>query len=843
MEKLFGPYELENLVGFGGMGEVFLAKDTRSGRQVALKKIKPDLQEKESIQKRFMREAKIASRLSHPNIIPIYEIGHLYYTMPYIQGKTLKDLLKTGKESIPHLTRIFLSVCQAISYAHSQNILHRDIKTENIFLGKFDELYIFDWGLADYVNRDEELLTENPIEHDVTLPGKIPGTLSHIAPERSLGKPSTFQTDIYALGVILFQILTLHIPFKRRSLKELKKTYQHEIMPDPREIAPYRDIPEELIRIADRCLKTDPQERYPTVDALISDLINFLEAKSAPQIVEKLNIDDPKQWQFQEHIPLTHQIALATEPFISDWAYLMISKRSFPGNIKMVIDFTAGENLQEIGFFLSIPEKQYREKLLQGVLILLGSEAKIFVDGVERLKNQASKLPIQSHAQIAIEKEQHHIRVWLNDTLILDFLSHLPLLGTHVGMLVKKGPFSINTWHIFQSSTLTQVSCLAIPDALLAYKQYELALVEYRRIATSLPGRKEAREALFSAGITMIEMAKAARTKEQKSRLLLLALDEFNKLRASSGPLEYLGKSLVYKMNAELEEEIKCLELAIRKYAKHPLLSLVKENLFFRLHEAAAYSRTAAYQFLLLALKFYPEVFFEQEHHALLENLQKNWHIPPFLQGTDTKLILSFFLAKPISIIELIESGIAPRIAFYALLHLGCEFWVRENLNLLEESLRQEFCPTQDSIPSQDMLDYLMNESIDNRDEEAIEKLKAFPLAPLTLTKAHMFLREKSKALALLPQLPHKIAQDIYSLLTSTKISNSSRYPNPTALAPAYLHDLLPPAWQQTSLAYERLELYRYLLLHARLLGQAKQEKLYQKKIRYEKTLIRKILQ
>src|ERR1700722_14845651 len=171
-----GPFELLRSLGKGGMGEVFLGKDPSCGRLIAIKKIRDDLSKHKTMQERFLREAKIAAQLTHPSIIPIYSIcddkDGLYYTMPYVEGETLKEiLLKTRQQekkgeplhpigsSVPALIRIFLDICQAVAYVHARGILHRDLKPENIIIGKYGEVVILDWGLADFVGSHTELPT------------------------------------------------------------------------------------------------------------------------------------------------------------------------------------------------------------------------------------------------------------------------------------------------------------------------------------------------------------------------------------------------------------------------------------------------------------------------------------------------------------------------------------------------------------------------------------------------------------------------------------------------------------------------------------------------------------
>ena len=174
MQEIFpekiGHYEIVKSLGKGGMGEVFLAFDPLCKRTVALKCIRQDLSKYEVIKERFLREAHVAAQLNHPSIIPIFSIEtgglEVFYTMPFVEGQTLKEILKEASSqekegeaghpigsSTLALTRIFLSVCQAIAYTHAKGIVHRDIKPDNIIVGKYGEVLILDWGLADLMGK------------------------------------------------------------------------------------------------------------------------------------------------------------------------------------------------------------------------------------------------------------------------------------------------------------------------------------------------------------------------------------------------------------------------------------------------------------------------------------------------------------------------------------------------------------------------------------------------------------------------------------------------------------------------------------------------------------------
>jgi serine/threonine-protein kinase len=611
--SVIGTYKVEKKIASGGMGEIYLVYDSNCDRHVALKKIRSDRLQYPTLKDRFLREAKIASQMAHPSIIPIYNLhidtSEIFYTMPFIEGQTLKQIVRQcaeeGKQSprsfipgrsIQCLMRIFLNICQAIAYCHSRGVLHRDIKPENVIVGKFGETFILDWGLADFINAPLPDSKEHfpKVEFiDLTRPGKIPGTLSYIPPERILGKPSTFSTDIYALGVILYQLLTLKLPFHRTTDKKLKKQIEKEKLIDPIERAPYRDIPLELSQIATKCLRPDPLDRYASVDELIEKVENFIEGRGEWTSSTPLDCSDKNDWEFQENILMAKHVALTRAKDVMEWVTIMISKAGFLGKFKIETTLTLGRSCQGLGFLLNVAEKEERKGLLENSFCLwIGSQnnpgCTLFRGYVQILSAPETFLIPEKSYNIKIEREETHLKLYIDDRLVLDFLNHIPLSNPHVGIMLKDGDLEINPLHVFVSSPTIMVNCLKIPDTFLSNKNYSKAFIEYRKISQAFPGRTEGREALFRAGITLVEEAADTSSRSKKNILLQQALEEFGKLRNTPGaPLEYLGKSLVYKASKEVEEEIKCLELCLRKYIHHPLKYLIDEEVIFRLHQAA----------------------------------------------------------------------------------------------------------------------------------------------------------------------------------------------------------------------------------------------------------------
>ncbi|MFI5343722.1 MAG: protein kinase, partial [Chlamydiales bacterium] len=341
-QELATSYQIMETIGKGGMGEVFAAFDPQCKRRIALKRIRLDLLEHPQIRHRFLKEAHITCQLTHPAIIPIYAIQSspesVFYTMPLVEGETLKQILrktrrqeKKGEKldhiggSIPALMRIFVTVCQAVAYAHSKGILHRDLKPENVIVGKYGEVLILDWGLAKWIDQKCEdefeigLPNEPAKSHFQTRMGKVVGTIAYMAPERATGEPANIQTDIYALGVMLYQMLALRNPFQRGSLEEFRKKAHLEELIDPIIAAPHRDVPKMLAQYTLKCLAKDPKERYHTVDELIHDLETYVEGRSEWFHMADLNINEKADWEFQENVLLAEHIAITRTTEEAEW--------------------------------------------------------------------------------------------------------------------------------------------------------------------------------------------------------------------------------------------------------------------------------------------------------------------------------------------------------------------------------------------------------------------------------------------------------------------------------------------------------------------------------------------
>lgn len=887
-----GPFEVVRLLAKGGMGEVFLVKDPSCARLIALKKIRDDLRKHKTMQVRFFREAKIAARLTHPSIMPIYMISedpqNAYYTMPYIEGETLKEILlttlrqeKKGEESrhplgssVPALVRVFLSVCQAVAYAHSKGILHRDLKTDNVIVGKFGEVMILDWGIAVDLEKNHEELPEVEISHDsLTHPGKIPGTLSHLAPERAQGERASFLSEVYALGVLLYQLLTLRLPFQRTSLEEFRKTGSLEEFVSPDKVSPYRDIPPQLSMITQRCLSAKKEERYESVQELIDELQNYIEGKPEWIPSAELSLSKKQDWEFQENILLTKHLAIARTPEAMEWVNLMFSQASFPGNIRIETKVFVRPGGKGVGILLGIPETSERIGLADGYSLWISAEemrdSKLFRSSIEVMPIDCALTPEVWHV-LSIEKLDNHLRFYLNGRLRCHYISHRPLAGTHVGLLFRDAEFQMEPLKIFLGSQSVQVNCLAVPDAFLASRLYAKALNEYRRIGYSFPGRAEGREALFRAGITLLEQALNERKKQRRQQLFSLALEEFGKLRGAPGaPLEYLGKSLVYKAWNDVEDEVKCLELALRKYPKHPLLPILTEEIRFRLHESSAQNRKAGLLFALLVLRQLPHLFSSQETKQLLESLQKSLEPVSFLDRRGEKIDpilhlsieLAFWLEKPITLLEILEQEKEPlftRNILFSLLHLGCFEMVKDSFpqaenQLLLEAEKKPLAALKTALQKQPdipLLSFLIQRLIDKGESASLLPYvdELLPLLPELSLRILLLEKKWEKAGEIfstrfgeLCTEPHSPVFVLYgcflraqegelAALTLFSSALDASHPRLSMLLSYYLQEMIQI---DSLLHWEKVSLFRDLVLYARCAGSS-QEAVWQKRVRQE---------
>ncbi|MGE0431217.1 MAG: protein kinase [Planctomycetota bacterium] len=290
-------YRFHDELGRGGLGVVHLAEDMGLRRELAIKVLR-DPRDPNAVAD-FIEEAQITGQLSHPNIVPVYELGQdpqgrPFMAMKLVGGRTMQEICsfverKKGKSNLAALLRdrrleLFQKVCDAIGYAHSRGVIHRDIKPENVMVGEFGEVLVMDWGLARPIGvgqqRQRVVNTDLRETHrtDVTMVGDVFGTPAYMAPEQANGHTDAIdeRTDIFALGGMLYELLTLQPPYGGRTVDEvLTRARRGKVIP-PRRRAPHMEIPRELEAIVMRAMATDPRQRYRKVSDLRDDIDAYL---------------------------------------------------------------------------------------------------------------------------------------------------------------------------------------------------------------------------------------------------------------------------------------------------------------------------------------------------------------------------------------------------------------------------------------------------------------------------------------------------------------------------------------------------------------------------------------
>ena len=284
-----GPekYQVLKTVGQGGMGRIYMVYDRDLKRRVALKMLRESTARK---LQRFVEEAQVMGQLQHPNIVPVHELGvsdeRLYYTMPLLRGQTLRaiiDGLRSGEArirrtwSVTRLIQIFLQVTQALSYAHMRGVIHRDLKPDNVMIGEHGEVMLIDWGLAKL--SDETAIETDPEDPSLTPTGHLVGTPSYMSPEQARGWEADERSDVYACGVILYELLTLRRPFEGVGADVLGAVVRDEPVP-PRARAPERNIPLELEVACLKALNKNRERRTQTVHELNDELQRWLESEA-----------------------------------------------------------------------------------------------------------------------------------------------------------------------------------------------------------------------------------------------------------------------------------------------------------------------------------------------------------------------------------------------------------------------------------------------------------------------------------------------------------------------------------------------------------------------------------
>ncbi len=264
-ETIAGRYELEEVVGHGGMSSVYRAHDSLLERYVALKVLHQQYNEDEDFVERFKREARSVAQLQHPNIVTVIdrgeEDGRQYIVFEFIDGENLKELVvRKGRLAVRDALEIAVEVAQGLAFAHEHGLVHRDVKPQNVLLNGDGHAKVTDFGIARSLD----------VEHGVTQTGTVLGTSNYIAPEQASGEPVDAHTDVYSLGIVLYEMLTGEVPFPGENFVAVAMKHIQE--PSPNVLDVRGDVPLQVAEMVDRALKKDPEHRFPTMNAFAAEI-------------------------------------------------------------------------------------------------------------------------------------------------------------------------------------------------------------------------------------------------------------------------------------------------------------------------------------------------------------------------------------------------------------------------------------------------------------------------------------------------------------------------------------------------------------------------------------------
>src|SRR5215813_12483997 len=267
-----GRYEIRSKIGAGGMGEVYLAHDTRLDRKVALKVLPAEVASNQERMRRFEQEAKAAAALNHPNIAHIYEIGESeavnFIAMEYVEGATLREKIHRERTELKKLMRYLQQVAEGLAKAHAAGIVHRDLKPDNVMITRDGYAKILDFGLAKLTEQTKPpgVETEAPTEvmrQPLSTPGVIMGTVGYMSPEQAEGKTVDHRSDIFSFGCLLYEAATGQRAFECESTIDTLHKIVHAPVPLVKDVN--ASAPGDLTRIVRRCLAKDPDDRYQSI--------------------------------------------------------------------------------------------------------------------------------------------------------------------------------------------------------------------------------------------------------------------------------------------------------------------------------------------------------------------------------------------------------------------------------------------------------------------------------------------------------------------------------------------------------------------------------------------------
>jgi serine/threonine protein kinase len=331
--KQLGPYETEELLGSGGMGVVYRARDVRLGRSVALKVLKQELTTDGDRKKRFLQEARSVSAVTHPAIAQVYDVGEFegvtYMAMEYVDGRTLREVIARRELDLLAALEIGIQVSEGLAAAHGAGLVHRDIKSENIMVTPSGHAKVLDFGLAKLMDSFLQAPDASGLSEMETMAktqvGTVLGTIAYMSPEQARGRAVDHRSDLFSMGIVIYEMVTGELPFKGDSPLDTMHAIAFEEVPPVTIVR--KNLPPELQRILSRCLRKKPDDRYPDAKSLSNDL-KRLKRDIESGLQRPLPLQHRAQYIFdwiRHSVPYGAPGAIAAGAVILLLAYLFVS--------------------------------------------------------------------------------------------------------------------------------------------------------------------------------------------------------------------------------------------------------------------------------------------------------------------------------------------------------------------------------------------------------------------------------------------------------------------------------------------------------------------------------------
>ena len=392
-QKINDRYEIIKTIGEGGMANVYLANDTILDRKVAIKVLRGDLSNDEKFIRRFKREALSVSNLSHPNIVEVYDVGeedgNYYIVMEYIEGKTLKQLLqKRGALTLNEVIDIMTQLTDGLAHAHEAYIIHRDIKPQNIMIEDNGLVKITDFGIAMALNSTQ-----------LTQTNSVMGSVHYLPPEQANGKGSTVKSDIYSLGILMYELLTGSVPFKGDTAVEIALNHMKEKIPSIRKQNP--TIPQSVENIVLKATAKNPKNRYDNVRDMYKDLQTALQRDNEKRLVYEYPENDLEETkvipQVTKEVKQVIDKPTAKEEDTDDDSVLKEKdeKNKLPIILAVVL---LGTLIVLAGVYLLITSKDVKEVKVPNVVGLTTEEA------IKKIKEKGLEYTTKSEESTTVEE-------------------------------------------------------------------------------------------------------------------------------------------------------------------------------------------------------------------------------------------------------------------------------------------------------------------------------------------------------------------------------------------------------------------------------------------------------